>query len=112
MDQPQSAAQAHTVHVRVQVIDVEARTLDLFPFETWNAGIPAGYKCLATGPEGAVLELPYNFTQAHLYYQIEHGRPIFGGMLENNKVFTPRETTELLKNNTCLLYTSPSPRDS
>ncbi len=82
---------------------VEARTLDLFPFETWNAGIPAGYKCLATGPEGAVLELPYNFTQAHLYYQIQHGRPIFGGMLENNKVFTPRETTELLKNNTLLI---------
>lgn len=81
----------------------EAAVLDLYPFETWNAAIPAGYACLAEGPEGAVLELPYNFTQAHLYYQIAHGRPIFGGMLENNKVFTPRGTTELLKNNTLLI---------
>ena len=81
----------------------EARTLELFPFNTWNASIPAGYQCLAEGPEGAVLELPYNFTQAHLYYQIAHGRPIFGGMLENNKVFTPRETTDLLKHNTLLI---------
>ncbi|MFT5585467.1 MAG: hypothetical protein ACI9VR_003059 [Cognaticolwellia sp.] len=38
MDQPLSAAQAHTVHVRVQVIDVEARTLDL----TLPAYLPAG----------------------------------------------------------------------
>lgn len=74
-----------------------------YPFETWNAYIPAGYRCLAGGSEGAVLELPYNFTQAHLYYQTAHGRPIFGGMLENNKVFTPKGTAELLKNNTVLI---------
>ena len=64
--------------------------------------MPAGFKCLATGPAGAVIELPYGWTQGHLYYQTEHGRPILGGMLENNIVFTPTELTDLEKNNTWL----------
>ena len=58
---------------------------------TWDAYVPAGFRCLAGGAEGAVIELPYSWTQAHLYYQIEHGRPIMGGMLENNETFTPDE---------------------
>jgi hypothetical protein len=63
----------------------------LWPFPSWDASIPAGYQCLAEGEPGAILELPFSWTQGHLYYQTRHGRPIFGGMLENNAVFTPGE---------------------
>jgi len=72
---------------------------DVLPYPVWNAAIPAGYHCLATGPPGAIMELPYSWTQAHLYYQTAHARPIMGGMLENNEVFTPAEFTELVDTN-------------
>jgi len=72
---------------------------DVLPYPVWNAAIPAGYHCLATGPPGAIMELPYSWTQAHLYYQTAHARPIMGGMLENNEVFTPDEFTELVDTN-------------
>ncbi len=78
---------------------VELHMADVLPYPAWNANIPAGYRCLASGPPGAIMELPYSWTQAHLYYQSAHGRPIMGGMLENNPVFTPEEFTELRKNN-------------
>lgn len=70
------------------------------PFPTWSARIPAGYRCLAAGAPGAVFELPYGWTQAHLYYQSVHGRPIFGGMLERNPVFQPPEHVTLREANT------------
>jgi hypothetical protein len=64
---------------------------ELAPLSTWAAGIPAGYRCLAEATDGAVVELPYAHTQAHLYYQTLHGRPLFGGMVEDNPVFAPKE---------------------
>ncbi len=73
----------------------------LLPFPAWDATIPAGYHCLAQGDRaGAILELPYAWSQAHLYYQTAHGRPIFGGMLEDNPAFTPPESVALRKQNT------------
>ena len=65
----------------------------------WDATIPAGYRCLASGPPGALIELPFAWNQAHLYYQTHHGRPILGGMIENNKVFSPPEAVELRTGN-------------
>jgi hypothetical protein len=90
--------------VGVSLVLVVGWGLDLhlagtLPFPSWDAAIPAGYRCLATGPEGAIMELPYNWTQAHLYYQSAHARPIMGGMLENNPVFTPDEFTDLKDSN-------------
>jgi hypothetical protein len=72
----------------------------LLPMVTWEAYVPAGYRCLATGPKGAVIELPYSFTQGHLYYQTVHQRPIFGGMVEDNPVFSPDEFVAMRKKNT------------
>lgn len=74
----------------------------MLPFPAWDATVPAGYRCLAQGPPGAIIELPYAFTQAHLYYQTVHGRPILGGMIENNPVFTPGESVALRQDNTWL----------
>ncbi len=74
----------------------------LAPMPTWDASIPAGYRCLADGPEGALIELPYGWTQAHLWYQTAHGRPILGGMLERNPVFQPEEATALRVENTLI----------
>ena len=71
----------------------------LAPFPTWDATIPAGYRCLAGGEPGAVMELPYGWTQAHLYYQSAHERPILGGMLERNPVFIPAQAQALLEDN-------------
>lgn len=81
----------------------ELRAAGRAPMDAWDAGIPAGYRCLADGPDGALIELPYVWTQAHLYYQTAHGRPILGGMLEDNEVFTPAEITRLREENGFLL---------
>ena len=77
----------------------ELDRVEMAPLPTWDATIPAGFSCLAHGPPGAVVELPYSWTQAHLYYQSAHGRPILGGMLENNPVFTPLENQALREDN-------------
>lgn len=79
---------------------VDLRRFSFVPFPTWDASIPAGYRCLAQGPPGALIELPYSWTQAHLYYQVAHARPILGGMIENNPVFTPAESNDLREDNT------------
>lgn len=79
---------------------VELAALGYLPFPTWHAGVPAGYRCLEQGPEGALMELPFAWTQAHLYYQTQHGRPVMGGMLENNPEFTPEEIFALHQDNT------------
>ena len=86
---------------------VELAALGYLPMATWSAATPAGYRCLEHGPEGALMELPYAWTQGHLYYQTHHGRPIMGGMLENNPEFTPDEVFELHDDNSfvsSLLY--------
>ncbi len=75
----------------------------LLPLGTWEADIPAGYECLAHGGDEALLELPWSWTQAHLYYQVHHGRPIFGGMLENSEVFSPPETVALRTENSFIV---------
>ena len=71
----------------------------LSPMPTWDATIPAGYRCLAGGTPGAIIELPYGWSQAHLYHQTAHGRPILGGMLENYPAFQPPEARELREKN-------------
>lgn len=81
---------------------LELRRAGYSPFPSWPADIPPGYACLAGGPPGAIVEIPYGRTQAHLYYQTAHGRPIFGGMVEDNPVFTPPEQRELLASNSFL----------
>jgi hypothetical protein len=71
----------------------------LLPFPSWDASVPAGYRCLAGEPEGSLIELPYGWTQAHLYYQSAHGRPILGGMLERNPVFIPEQARDFMEDN-------------
>jgi hypothetical protein len=71
----------------------------LAPLPAWDAAIPAGYRCLALGEPGAILELPWGGSQAHLYYQSAHGRPMLGGMLERNPVFSPPEAVAFRERN-------------
>ncbi|MCB9741190.1 MAG: hypothetical protein H6741_16525 [Alphaproteobacteria bacterium] len=75
------------------------RERGLSPFPSWSSEIPAGYRCLAGGPPGALIELPYAWTQAHLYFQTAHGRPILGGMIEDNPTFSPPEATAFREDN-------------
>lgn len=74
----------------------------VLPFPTWNARVPAGYQCLglAKDKEGGIIELPFAWTQAHVYYQTVHEHPMLGGMLEDNVSFTPPSFTEFRQNNT------------
>lgn len=81
---------------------LELRRAGYGPFPSWPAQIPPGYACLAEGPPGAIIELPYGRSQAHLYYQTAHGRPILGGMVEDNAVFTPARQRALLEENSFL----------
>jgi hypothetical protein len=74
----------------------------LLPLATWDARVPAGYQCLAQGESGAIIEVPFGWNQAHLYYQTAHGRPMLGGMLESNVVFTPTQALELRRENSWL----------
>lgn len=78
------------------------RQVQLLPIPTWNAAIPAGYRCLASGPAGALIELPWAWSQAHLYFQTGHGRPILGGMVEDDPTFAPVELGMLRSQNTFL----------
>lgn len=73
---------------------VDLGTNRLLPFSTWDATVPAGFKCLATGPAGAVIELPYGWTQGHLYYQTEHGRLL----LQLDAFYPPRRVPGLQDN--------------
>lgn len=77
----------------------ELERASLLPMARWSAAVPDAYRCLADAQDGAVLELPYAHTQAHLYYQAVHGRPIFGGMVEDNPVFAPPEQARIRREN-------------
>ena len=89
----------------------DLRDIQVLPFATWDAAVPQGYRCLAQSKDrGALIELPYAWTQAHLYYQTVHERPLLGGMLEDNETFTPREFTDFRTNSPMvsrLLYGDP-----
>ncbi len=75
----------------------------LAPLPTWDATVPAAYRCLAEGPPGALIELPHGWSRAHIYYQTAHGRPIMGGMLENDRAFVPAESEALQRDNSWLV---------
>ncbi len=95
------------------IFGFELRREGYAPFPTWDATIPPGYRCLAEGEPGALIELPYSKSQSHLYYQTAHGRPILGGMVEDNPVFTPAEQRALIADNrflSLLLALGKNPR--
>jgi hypothetical protein len=80
---------------------IDLKTATLSPMSTWSAAIPSVYTCLAKDKAGAAMfELPYAYAQAHLYYQTAHGHPIFGGMIEDNAIFTPAGQREMRETNT------------
>lgn len=69
----------------------------LAPLPTWDPTPPAGYRCLAGGPEGAIVELPWGVSQTGLPWQSAHGRPLVGGMAEGNPSLVPTETGDLFR---------------
>ncbi|MCK6503170.1 hypothetical protein L6R53_07205 [Myxococcota bacterium] len=69
---------------------------DLLPVPTWDATPPAGQRCLAQGPAGAVVELPWGGSQRGLAWQSAHGRPLLGGLAEGNRSLVPPETRQLI----------------
>ncbi len=79
---------------------MDLRASGLWPMPSWDASVPPAYRCLADpGTPGALIELPYGWTQAHLYYQTAHWRPLLGGMLEDNPAFIPEDMYWLMDEN-------------
>jgi hypothetical protein len=72
----------------------------LSPMPVWSAHVPGGFRCLSTGAPGALIELPYAYDQSHLYYQTIHERPLLGGMVEDNPLFSPDEQIRFRASNT------------
>lgn len=71
----------------------------LLAIPAWDPAVPAAYHCLAQGPEGAIIELPWGGLQDHLVWQSAHGRPLFGGPAERNPELVPAETRQLIARN-------------
>lgn len=72
--------------------------VNLAPFDTWITAPSETYACLGEASEGAVLELPYGAPEDHVFRQRQHGRPIFGGMFDDNPVFSPQEQRAFRQN--------------
>lgn len=85
---PRSRAILALTAATAWILDLKGASLA--PIPAWSSEVPDVYLCLAKDKaRDPVFELPYAFTQAHLYYQTVHEHPIFGGMVEDNKIFTP-----------------------
>lgn len=69
----------------------ELRSRGPVPLSRTSAEVPPTYHCLGQAPRGGLIELPLGEEPARLHYQAVHGLPLFGGMVEDNPVFTPRE---------------------
>ena len=81
----------------------ELRTRGPAPLSLASAAVPRVYACLAEAEDGAVLELPMGVEPARLHYQAVHGKPLFGGMVEDNPVFAPREAVRFRERNRWVL---------
>lgn len=68
----------------------EVRSSGPVPLSVAPASVPEVYACLARAEEGGLIELPLGEEPARLHYQAVHNLPLFGGMVEDNPVFTPR----------------------
>ena len=67
----------------------ELAVAKLTPLDAWSPEPSATYDCLSRATDGGVLELPYGAPEDHVFRQRQHGRPIFGGMFDDNPVFSP-----------------------
>lgn len=75
------------------------REAGLLPFPTWRPQVEAGFRCLAQAEEGAVVVLPWAWSQRSLVAQAVHGRPVLGGMNERDPSFAPPDLTALTAKN-------------
>jgi hypothetical protein len=67
----------------------ELTVAGVVPLDSWTSEPSATYDCLGQATVGGVLELPYGAPEDHVFRQRQHGRPIFGGMFDDNPVFSP-----------------------
>ncbi len=96
---PRSRVAVMGIVAGLWLLDLKIGTL--VPMPAWSANVPDVYECLAKDTTRApVFELPYGYSQAHLYYQTAHSHPIFGGMIEDNKIFTPEKQQLMRLENT------------
>lgn len=72
------------------------------PLQTWRAPTPAPLLCLAGGPPGAVIDLPFFSDQRNLWFQTIHHRPMLGGMLMKKPSFGSAPAWKLRQENSFL----------
>jgi hypothetical protein len=69
------------------------------PLGRWDASGSRVLECLATAPEGAVVDIPGEADQKHLFLQVLHGRPVLSGMLSSKASFAPPDVARLRAGN-------------
>ena len=72
------------------LLGAELGVARLVPLSATAADVPPLYRCLA-GREGPLLEVPLVGVPERLHWQAVHGRPVFGGMIDDNPVFAPED---------------------
>jgi len=74
------------------------------PLPTWTPSLPAHWQALtADSVEGAVIVIPMDYGQLAGQYQWVHGRPLLGGMIEDQPWRHPPEWTAYIRSNPFLL---------
>ena len=68
---------------------LELEQAGVLPIPVASAEVPALYECLAAAEAGALIELPDSGNPRRLHYQAVHHKARFGGMMEDNPIFTP-----------------------
>jgi hypothetical protein len=69
------------------------------PLDRWDAAGSRVLDCLAVAPQGAVIDVPGEADQKHLFLQVLHGRPVLSGMLSSKPSFAPPEVARLRAEN-------------
>jgi hypothetical protein len=76
---------------------VEQHSWRTFPFAVRDVRAPSIIQWLAAQPDGAVMHLPFGFSQSSIVWQTVHQKPLFGGMGENAQVLWPEGYTTRLR---------------
>jgi hypothetical protein len=78
---------------------LSAAFVDLAPLHRWDGASSPALECLARAPAGAVIDVPWELDQKHVWLQVRHRHPILGGMLTTKEAFVPGPLLELRERN-------------
>ncbi|MEC7987910.1 MAG: hypothetical protein VX278_22270 [Myxococcota bacterium] len=81
----------------------ELNTKETLPLKTWKFNVPEVWKILAAEEEGGIISVPVMNSQLNSRYQPFHGKPLLGGMVENQPWNYPKPYMEFVQGNGLLM---------